>query len=237
MSACLSRIGVLVIGAALFACALPSVAAATDYCVGQNTSCAPANHKDKFQNALDAAAATPDADRILLGAEAYTAGTVAGYVYNGPSPVEIVGAGLGKTVLTGQTGVVSVLDMSGGAGSAVSDLTIRLPQDVGFGLNTDNTARRIEVIEAAGIPANGFSGGVYLDNGATLEDSTVSLKAVPTGVFIGNGHVSRCTVTTARRLGHQGEQRLDRALTREGIYRRRGIRRRELDCQQPDHRR
>ena len=88
-------------------------------------------------------------------------------------------------------------DMSGGAGSAVSDLTIRLPQDVGFGLNTDNTARRIEVIEAAGIPANGFSGGVYLDNGATLEDSTVSLKAVPTGVFIGNGHVSRCTVTTA----------------------------------------
>ena len=38
---------------------------------------------------------------------------------------------------------------------------------------------------------------MYLDNGATLEDSTVTLKVVPTGVFIANGHVSRSTVTTA----------------------------------------
>jgi len=197
MSTCLSRFGVLVIGAAVFACALPSVAAATDYCVGQNMSCAPANHRDKFQNALDGAAATPDADRILLGAETYTAGTVAGYVYNAPSPLEIIGAGVGKSVLTGQTGVDSVLSMSGGAGSAVSDLTVRLPQDVGFGLITDNTARRIEVIEAAGLPASQASAGVYLDNGATLEDSTVTLTQVPTGVFIANGHVSRSTVTTA----------------------------------------
>lgn len=197
MSPCLSRLGVLVTGAAVFACALPSVAAATDYCVGQNTSCAPANHRDKFQNALDAAAATPDADRILLGAETYTAGTVAGYVYNAPSPVEVVGAGVGKTVLTGQTGADSVLHMSGGAGTAVSDLTIRLPQGVGVGLNTDNTARRIEVIEAAGVPITGAGYGVYLGNGATLDESTVTLKALPTGVFIANGHVSRSTVTTA----------------------------------------
>jgi hypothetical protein len=196
MSARASRLGIFVVGAVAFAFALPSVASATDYCVGQNTSCAPVNHRDKFQNALTDAAGTPDADRILLGAETYTAGTVAGYVYNGPaSPVEIVGAGLGKTVLTGQAGVNSVLDLTGGAGSALSDLTVRLPENAGSGLDTDSAARRIEVTPALGAGFSGSVTGVYLSDGATLEDSVVMLPgAGSTGVFAVDGHVSRSMV-------------------------------------------
>jgi len=184
--------------AAAFACALPAVASATDYCVGSNTSCAPADHRDKFQNALNDAATTPDADRILLGAETYTAGTVAGYVYNAPgSTVEIVGAGVGKTVLTGQTGVSSILALVGGSGSSVSDVTVRLPSDVGTGLVTASDARRVEIDEVAGAHFTGASRGVSLSMGATLEDSTVKLISPPTGVFIEDGHVSRSTITAA----------------------------------------
>ena len=195
MSARVNRLGVFVVSAVAFACALPAVASATDYCVGSNTSCAPADHRDKFQNALNDAAATPDADRILLGAETYTAGTVAGYVYNAPgSRVEIVGAGVGKTVLTGQTGVSSILALAGGSGSSVSDVSVRMPDKAGTGLETENDARRIEVTQALGATLNGAAFGVYLGNGATLEDSTVTLTSASTGVFIGAGHVSRSAV-------------------------------------------
>jgi hypothetical protein len=195
MNARLSQFGALAVGATVVACAAPSIAGATDYCVGSNTSCAPANHRDNLQNALTDAANTPEADRILLGAETYTAGTVAGYVYNAPtSRVEIVGAGTGKTVLTGQTDGESILHLSGGTGSSVSDLTIRLPDKAWAGLNTDNAARRIEVDEAAGAQFSPAATGIYLNNGATLEDSTVSFIRAPTGVFVTNGHVIRSSV-------------------------------------------
>ena len=197
MNASLSRLGVLVTGAVVVACALPSVASATDYCVGQNTSCAPVNHRDKFQNALTAAAATPEADRVLLGAETYTAPTIDGFVYNAPgSPVQIVGAGVGRTILTGPTGANSVLALSGAVGSEVSDLTIQIPQGAEAGLHTDNVARRIEVDDAT--PFNASHTGVFLSNGATLEDSTVTLVDGPTrGVFVVDGHVTHSTVTGA----------------------------------------
>jgi hypothetical protein len=185
----------------VFACALPSVAAATDYCVGQNTSCAPANHRDKFQNALNDAAATLEADRILLGAETYTAGTVAGYVYNATtSPVEIVGAGVGKTTLTGQAGVKTILQLTGGAGSVVSDLTIHSPANApwGFvGLDTSNTARRIEVTQEA-TQTNDWRHGVWLQNGATLEDSTVDMASVTgasNGAFLEDGHIRNSSLS------------------------------------------
>ena len=201
MNACLSRLGALAIGTVVFACALPSVAAATDYCVGQNTSCAPVNHRDKLQNALTDAGATPEADRILLGAETYTAGTVAGYVYNAPtSPVELVGAGVGKTTLTGQAGVNTILTLTGGTGSVVSDLTIHSPANAPFGfmgLYTSNTARRIAVTQDA-TQTNGWRTGVWLEHGGTLEESTVDVASVggeSNGAFLDDGHIRNSTLS------------------------------------------
>jgi hypothetical protein len=195
MSSRVSRLGIFVASAVTFACALPAVASATDYCVGSNTSCAPADHRDKFQNALNDAAAAPDPDRILLGAETYKAGTGAGYVYNAPtSPVEIIGAGVGKTLLTGPAGADYILQLFGGTASSVSDLTVHAPSNVAFGfdgIDTSNTARRIEVTEEDG-QANNFRNGLYLRDGGTLEDSTVTMGSSgyhTAAVFLDGGHV------------------------------------------------
>ena len=83
--------------------ALPSVASATDYCVAPKSDCqANANTFQTLQGALDQAASTQEADRVLLGPATYLPEAGKG-PFSYPSkaaPVEIVGAGRGKTVLT-----------------------------------------------------------------------------------------------------------------------------------------
>ena len=160
--------------AALLAGALPTVAGATDYCV--DTNCG-GQSLQSFDEAIDLADNAPDADRIFLGAGTYT-GTN-GFYYFGPnSPVEIVGQGIGQTVLT-RPGPDddAVLRVVAGAGSSVHDLTVRLPQTVfagAGGLATRNVARRIEVIDED--PTQIIDRyGVALYDGGTLEDSTVTL--------------------------------------------------------------
>ncbi len=187
------------IGAVVIAGALPSVAGATDYCVGLNTACDALNHRATLQQALDAAAAAPNADRILLGAEPYTAPTAAGFSYQAQnSPVQIIGQGVGQTTLTGPAGAHGIVYLFGGAGSSVSDLTIDGPQNVagGYaGLFTQNTARRIKVMDDP-TQSNFISTGVYLEGGGTLEDSTVTLHGWGvTGVFLAGGHVRRSSLT------------------------------------------
>ena len=77
--------------------AVAAPASAADYCV--NTGCA--NTSPTFQDALNQAAATLDADRILLGASTYAAPTIAGFDYQAASKVEVIGAGAGQTTITG----------------------------------------------------------------------------------------------------------------------------------------
>jgi hypothetical protein len=186
-------------GAAVFlACALPAVAGATDYCVDPVTTCATGNNYQHLEDALAKADDATDADRVLLGAGKYPAPSVDGFVYEASgSPVEIVGAGAGQTILTGPVGAHRVLRLSGGAGTSVSDLTIKAPQDVSFGfwgVWTDGVAKRIEVIEEPG-QTKGGRAGVYLDNGGRLEDSTVKLGPGASGVFLAGGHVDRSALT------------------------------------------
>ena len=200
MSASAGRLGALVIVAVGLACVLPSVASATDYCVGVNTSCAPANHRDKLEEALAAASMTPVADRILLGAEKYTAPSTAGFTYSSPaSPVEIVGAGVGKSILTATGGADGILEISGANGSSVSDMTFSGPPNESFGfegLSTNGVARHVEVIEDSA-QISTYRIGVYLGDGGTLEDSSVKLDPSKgtVGVFIGDGHVLRSSLT------------------------------------------
>src|SRR6185436_3090789 len=126
---------------------------------------------DSLQTALGYADNATDADRILLGAYTYVAPTTAGFDYSqAGGPVEIVGKGAGQTVLTAPTGASSVLRLFGGAGSSAHDLRISIPANVanGFaGLSTDDTARRIDVIEAKQQLYD--HRGVYLENGGVLE--------------------------------------------------------------------
>jgi len=182
------------VSAVFVAGALPSIANAADYCVAPNASCDQTHTVATVQAALNKADDLTDADRILLGAKTYVAPSTAGYAYNAVnSPVEIVGVGVGETVVTAPPGAHEVLDLHGGAGTVVRDLTIQAPANAGYGwaLWTNNTARHVEVTEDG--TQSTAHGGVYLDQGGVLEDSSVNLSALQdnTGIFLTNGGVLR----------------------------------------------
>ena len=166
--------------AAFVAAALPAVAGAADYCVYPNESCDPTHNVKTLEAAIDGAGNANDADRIILGAGEYKAQSAHGFDYiYGNAPVEIIGQGLGQTVLTSPAGGDSwVLRLSAGAGSSIHDLTIQLPQNALAdlrGLHTNSTARRIEVVEDPTqntVPRV----GVNLVTEGVLEDSTVTLN-------------------------------------------------------------
>ena len=96
--------------AGLLVCAFPTVAGATDYCVDAVAACGPKNVAG-FQDALDKAAATGNADRIFLGATTHTAPVASGFTYEQQAgPVEIVGAGGGvatPTIVTSPAGATT----------------------------------------------------------------------------------------------------------------------------------
>ena len=172
------RCSALGFAAALVGCLSPAAASATDFCVAPNTGCG-GTDVASFEGALALADDAPDSDRIFLGAATYLAPTVNGFDYLAPgSPVEIVGQGAGRTIVTSPSaGNGWVLRLVGSPGSSVHDLTIRLPQNVAYGfsgLHTRNAARRLEVIEDP-TQANRRM-GVDLVNGGTLDDSSVSLS-------------------------------------------------------------
>jgi hypothetical protein len=154
-----------------------SAASATDYCVAPNTSCG-GTSVATFEAALDLADNANDADRIFLGTATYTAPVATGYSYAAQfNPVEVIGAGRGKTILTSPIGGSNqVLYLSAGTGSSIHDLTVRIPQNAAAGLSglhTNADARRIEVIEAA--TQTSLRRGLLLESGADLEDSTVTI--------------------------------------------------------------
>jgi hypothetical protein len=179
---------------------LPAAASATDYCVVPNAGCGGTNVAT-FEDALDHADDDSDADRIFLGAFEYVAPTTAGFDYSKTgAPVEIVGKGAGQTILTAPGGASNVLRLFGSASSSVHDLRIKIPADAAYGFNglsTDGVARRIDVVEdnAQQYQRN----GVHLENGGTLEDSSVTLSGSPgtTAVWtdVGGGTVRGSTVS------------------------------------------
>jgi hypothetical protein len=197
-----------VVAAALVAAALPAVAGATDYCVDATAACGPKNVAS-FEQALDQADNTADADRVFLGADIYTAPDEGGFkYYQASGPVEIIGQGAGQTILTnpGPGNDGAIVNLFGGAGTSIHDLTIRLPQDANMtGLMTTNTARRIEIVEDPTQTHN--RAGAELEYGGTLEDSTVTLGtaqgSVAVGLGMGGGTVRRSVLSA--RVGVSGD--------------------------------
>jgi hypothetical protein len=209
----------LVVVAAVAAAWMAPAAQATDYCVAPNTSCGGTN-VGTFEAALDAADNANDADRIFLGAATYKAAAATGFSYDAPgSPVEVLGAGTGQTILTGQIGGSgSMLFLVGGAGSSIHDLTMRLPQNAaaGFaGLTTNRLARRIEVVEA--LTQANVRTGVRLPGGS-LEDSTVMIGGVQntTGVSTFFGSVRDSTIEARNAVVVDSAATLERLVLRGG---------------------
>ena len=187
-----SRFSAATVAALVLGGAVPAVAGATDYCVTPNTGCGQHNVGD-FQTALDQAAAGAESDRIFLGADTYVVPTGhTDFHYSaGNGPVEIVGAGRGRTVLTAEesSAATRVLYVAGAPGTSIHDLTVAIPQNVGQsfqGLATYNTARHIEITEDL-TQTQPHYGAVIVGTGV-LEDSSVKLNTAgsATGVLLGD---------------------------------------------------
>jgi hypothetical protein len=182
---------------------LPAAASATDYCVVPNAGCGGTNAAT-LKEALDKADDDSHADRIFLGAFEYVAPTTAGFDYSKTgAPVEIIGKGAGQTILTAPGGASNVLRLFGSASSSVQDLRIKIPVNAAGqsnGLSTDGVARRIDVVEDSSQQTE--RNGVHLENGGTLEDSSVVLSAAAPGataiwIDAGGGTVRDSTVSAA----------------------------------------
>ena len=165
------RLATVGAAAMILGAAVPSVAGATDYCV--DTSCG-GTQAASLDQALDHADDADDADRIFLGAKIYTPQGPS-FKYLAPGPVEIIGQGAGRTILTG--GSDAVLSLRAGSGSSVHDLTVRLPQNAPgqmAGVVTNSLLQRISVVEDP-TQVNAGRDGVQLAFGGTLANSTVQL--------------------------------------------------------------
>jgi hypothetical protein len=183
-----------------FSAALSAPASATDYCVVPNAGCGGTN-VGTLPEALDLADDDTGPDRIFLGAFKYVAPTTAGFDYSKTgAPVEIVGKGAGQTILTAPSGASNVLRLFGSAASSVHDLRIEIPANAAYdfnGLSTDGVAREIDVVEDK--TQQYLRYGVHLENGGTLEDSSVGLSNAPNSTAIrtdvGGGTVRGSTVS------------------------------------------
>src|SRR5205085_4597993 len=120
------------------------------------------------------------------------------WIYDNTSgPVEISGAGIGQTILTGPAPLSRLLALAGGPGSSIHDLSIHLPQmgAITTGLLTTATVERVAVDEAT--PQTAMHAGVSLASGGMLVDSSVTLDpgADTTGVRLGGATVRNSTVS------------------------------------------
>ena len=195
----------LAAAAAFAAIALPSAARATDYCVAPNTTCG-GTDVPTLEQAIDLADNANDADRIFLGDATYTAPTASGYSYsNGFAPVEIIGDGEAKTVLTAPSGSTNeVLNLVAGPGSSVHDLTVHIPQNAGVGMDgirTFNLARNVLVDEDP--TQSNMRRGVEL-RGGSLENSVIRLSQTGDtfGVLMSDaaGTVAHCDISAKEAL-------------------------------------
>jgi hypothetical protein len=187
--------------------AIPAVAGAADYCVGQNLGCDDPHTVQYLDEALDLADDAADADRVLLGAGTHIPSNGLSFEYlRDDGPVEIVGQGAGKTIITRPAGVLgAVLRLEGGPGSSIHDVTVRVPEKAtgtARALDTTGVARDIVVDEHPNQLQQRY--GVALFGGGVLENSTVKLSGVAN--------------TTAVRLSDGGTVRRSTLSAQTGVY-------------------
>jgi hypothetical protein len=176
------------VAAVLSLCAFaPSLALATDYCVG-HPACVSGGGVDKpsVESALTAAEADTALDRVLIGPGTFTAPNGG---YDAPAnPVQVIGAAAGATTLTAPKNTADVLFLGDG-GSSVSDLKVLIPQNtdkltkVGLRLPSGGIAERISV--AADPALSTVVIGVHVAAGAVLADSVIELPTADSANTLG----------------------------------------------------
>jgi hypothetical protein len=202
------RASAAALAAATVAIPLASAAPASGdtYCVGI-AGCDLTHTFGHLQGALTASSS----NAVLLDTVRIGPVTLEDGPFISSSPVDIVGAGVGQTVLTNPPGTTQpVLSLTGEGNETVSDLSIRLAPSTGSfvpeglviygGVAGRGIAERLD-ISAPG-PLNTIGLGAFAGLGATLRDSTVAVA--PTDGSIAVAANEGATVERATLVGTIG---------------------------------
>jgi hypothetical protein len=197
------RASAAVLAAATVAIPLASAAPASGdtYCVGV-AGCDLTHTFGHLQGALTASSS----NAVLLDTVRIGPVTLEDGPFISSSPVDIVGAGVGQTVLTNPPGTTQpVLSLTGQGNETVSDLSIRLAPSTGSfvpeglviygGVAGRGIAERLD-ISAPG-PLNVLALGAFVGLGATLRDSTVAVAPTDGSVAVsanGGATIERSTL-------------------------------------------
>lgn len=175
-----ARLAVLACAALLIAA--PGASAAT-LCVAPRTGC----EVDVLTifNAMNIAASLPDADRIELGAKAYTETPLD---YAGAGPVEIVGQGATQTSLTRPATNSGAVFVDSGGPVTLRDLTVQIPAGSGsfpqpVGVRTSSPVTLSDVRVRADLLA-GAPVGLQFAADATVDHVDVDLTAAGAGTGV-----------------------------------------------------
>jgi hypothetical protein len=148
---------------------VPAMASANTYCVPSGYLCAGKTASyDLVQQALNAAMNHPGADTVYIDACSCTR---AGGEYTSPDPLDIIGAGVGSTILGTGSPVLTLGSASGSV--TVSDLTIAVKSGTSVGLSLNGALAQWIDVEFAG--EADASTGVELMNGGAFQNSTVTM--------------------------------------------------------------
>lgn len=164
-----------VVASAVLACALlPASAAAKTICVSK-PSCV-----GKVVPTVNAAAIEANnsagADRVEIGEGTFTDAAM-GFA-NWADPVEVVGAGRGKTILRNSSSAAITFSRSD---STVSDLTVEMGEGVALGIDlggANGKAERVDVIGSSAATSASDS-GIIVRRGGTVRDATITMPMHP----------------------------------------------------------
>jgi hypothetical protein len=161
-------------------------AAAADYCVSPEASCAASDTFADVQPALSSAQANSGADRVLIGAGDFTVPR-GGLSYDSSDPVEVLGAGATVTVLhqpnptPAYESALRIADTAAGS-SVVADLGVEAAErdmtvfgtqtNVGLNLGRNVSATRVRVRAAPGAE---HLEGVVARGGATIAQADIDV--------------------------------------------------------------
>jgi hypothetical protein len=159
----------------------PASAEAATWCVA-DLACEAAGgmHSDDLGAALASATSNNGHDRVEVGAGNFdeNLATGSGFLYLGTDPLELVGEGVGQTILRDSAAVVSepILQV-GGASTTVSGFTLQMNAMGERGLNLGGGASATDVDVRFGMGAPPADTTGFVLDGASLSDASTDLAA------------------------------------------------------------
>jgi hypothetical protein len=192
--------------------AVPATASAKTFCVN-----APACQGDAvatIKAGVDAAKNSAGRDRLEIGEGVYPGGLDNTIFVATENPIDIVGAGRGKTIIEGWRESIYIATIYT-AGSTISDLTLRIASDfrnsLGIDLNAPATVERVNIEEKV---AKSGNAGIITRGGGTIRDSRITIDPGPVPVnygikltgTAGPGPVSISDVDVSGGYGISGDQ-------------------------------